>query len=145
LPEVRQGNAMLSIEKKYVDEMVDQARLEAPNECCGLLAGKNERVTQLYRTANTLHSPVRYNVDPLELIRVYQELGKRGWDLLGIYHSHPHSEAYPSAVDLRYAFFPRSHYFIVGLINPAQPQVRVFRITGGKIEEEELKVIRMGL
>jgi [CysO sulfur-carrier protein]-S-L-cysteine hydrolase len=131
---------MLTLEKAYVDEMIAHARLEAPAECCGLLAGKDGRVVRLYRTTNTLHSPFRYSVEPLEMINVFQELDKQGWELLGIYHSHPHSEAYPSATDLKYAFFPRSLYFIVTLKDSVQPPVRAFRITGGKIEEETLNI-----
>jgi [CysO sulfur-carrier protein]-S-L-cysteine hydrolase len=129
---------MLYLDKEYSDEMIAHARQEAPNECCGILAGKNGRVVKLFRTTNTLHSPTRYNVEPLELIRVYQELDKQGWQFFGIYHSHPHSEAYPSATDIQYAFFPRSWYFIVALGDPAHPRVRAFHIVGGKIEEEEL-------
>lgn len=132
---------MLNLEKYYVDEMVAHARHEAPNECCGILAGQDGRVVKLFRTTNTLHSPTRYNVEPLELISVYQELDKQGWQFLGIYHSHPHSEAYPSDTDIKYALLPRSLYFIIALVDSTHPRVRAFHIVGGKIEEEVLIVI----
>jgi [CysO sulfur-carrier protein]-S-L-cysteine hydrolase len=129
------------LEKKYSSEMISHARSEAPNECCGILAGVNGKAIKLYRTTNAEHSPVRYNVEPQELFHIYQEIDKRGWELLGIYHSHPHSKAYPSATDIKYAFFPGSWYFIVSLSDPIQPAVRVFRIANDKIEEQELKVV----
>jgi proteasome lid subunit RPN8/RPN11 len=121
--------------------MISHAQSEAPNECCGILAGINGRVTKLYRATNAEHSPIRYNVEPQELINIYQEIDKSGWELLGIYHSHPHSKAYPSAIDIKYAFLPETWYFIVSLNDPAEPAVRVFRIVKGKIEEQELKVM----
>lgn len=132
---------MFYLEKKYSSEMISHAQAEAPNECCGILAGVNGRAIKLYRTTNAEHSPIRYNVEPQDLIKIYQEIDKNGWELLGIYHSHPHSEAYPSAIDIKSAFFPESWYFIISLVDPAQPAVRVFRITKGKIEEQELKIM----
>ncbi len=132
---------MLYLEKKYIDEIVSHALSEAPHECCGILAGKNEKAVKLFRTTNSERSPVRYSVEPRELINIYQEIDSNGWKLLGIYHSHPHSEAYPSAVDIKYAYFPQSFYIIISLNFPSQPVVRVFTIVEGKTVEQELRII----
>jgi proteasome lid subunit RPN8/RPN11 len=129
------------LEKRYGDEMISHAHSEAPRECCGILAGKNGRAVKLYRTTNSEHSSIGYNIEPYELIKIYHEIEANGWELLGIYHSHPHSEAYPSAIDIRYAFFPESLYFIISLVNPDQPVIRAFRITKGKVEEQELQTV----
>lgn len=131
---------MLTLPKQFVDDMIDHAREEAPNECCGIIAGANGRATKLFRTINAEASPYRYNVDSRDLFRVYRECEANGWEFLVIYHSHTASEAYPSATDIRLAFWPESYYVLVSLADPDQPVVRAFRIIDGQVREEELRV-----
>jgi [CysO sulfur-carrier protein]-S-L-cysteine hydrolase len=132
------------LEIKYADEMVSHAREEAPNECCGILAAAGGKVTRLYRTTNADHSPFRYTVAPEEFIKVFQEMEARGWELLGIYHSHMSTGAYPSPTDIKYGFWSRALYFIISLSQPAQPVIRAFRIDKGNVAEEELRIIERG-
>ncbi len=131
---------MFTLEKKYADEMMSHATSDAPNECCGILAGKHGRVTRLYRTRNTDASPVHYNIDPKELLHICGEIDEKDWELLGIYHSHTHTEAYPSPTDVRLALWPDSVYFIISTKDEKKPIIRAFRINEGTISEEELKV-----
>jgi [CysO sulfur-carrier protein]-S-L-cysteine hydrolase len=138
---VRKGSSMVNIfylEKNYVDEMLAQARAEMPDECCGILAGVEGKVLKLYRTTNAEHSPFRYNIEPGELLAIYQEIEEKGWRLLSIYHSHTHTEAYPSPVDIKHAYMPESLYLIISLSNPERSVIRAFHITEGKITEVEL-------
>lgn len=132
---------MFYLEKKYADEMIRHARSEAPNECCGILAGSNDRVTKLYRSTNAEGSPVRYNIDPQELLAIYKEIEDKDWELLGIYHSHTHTEAYPSATDVTLALWPESLYFIISLKDPGQVVIRAFQIIEGEISEPELRIV----
>ena len=118
--------------------MIDHARREAPDECCGLMAGKGNKVLRVYPARNALKSPVRYSLDPKELYQLLQEIEKQGWELLGIYHSHTHTQAYPSVTDIELAFWPDALYFIISLQDPTAPQVRAFHIRGGQVQEEEL-------
>ena len=129
------------LEKRYADEMVAHAREEAPRECCGLLVGAKGRVTRLYRTRNADNSPYRYNMDPRELLGIVRQLDDKGWEILAIYHSHPDSEAYPSPTDVSLAYWPEALYIIVSLKEWTQPAVRAFRITEGKVREEEVRII----
>jgi [CysO sulfur-carrier protein]-S-L-cysteine hydrolase len=131
---------LFNLEKNYADEMVAHAREEAPNECCGILAGVKGRVIKLYRTTNAEHSPYRYGVDPRELIAIYTEIQENGWEFLGIYHSHTHTEAYPSPTDIQSAVLPKSLYVIVSLSNPDQAVIRGFHIIEGEIIETELRI-----
>jgi proteasome lid subunit RPN8/RPN11 len=131
---------VLKLERKYVDEIIAHAREDDPNECCGILAGKDGRVARLYRAVNAEASPYRYNVDPKDLLRIYRECEKRGWDFVAIYHSHTHTEAYPSATDVRLAAWPDARYLIVSLADKANPVLRAFRIREGRIEEEPLEI-----
>ena len=131
---------MFVLERKYADEIIAQAREEAPNECCGVLAGRDGRVEKLFRAVNAEKSPYRYNVDPRDLLRIYRECDAKGWDFLAIYHSHTHTEAFPSPTDVRLAAWPDSTYVIVSLADPENPVLRAFRIQDGRVSEEELRI-----
>lgn len=129
----------LTLPRSYVDEMIAHAREEAPNECCGIIAGADGRAAKLYRCRNAEESPYRYQVDPNDLFRVYRECEQNGWDFLAIYHSHTFSEAYPSPTDVRLAFWPEAYYLLVSLKDPERPVVRAFRIRDGQVQEEEIE------
>jgi proteasome lid subunit RPN8/RPN11 len=137
---VAKGAGLFRLEKRYADDIVAHARAEAPLECCGILAGADDKVLKLYRTTNIEQSPVRYNVEPHELLRIYRELDEKGWQLLAIYHSHPHSEAYPSATDIKLAQFLDVLHLIVSL-REAVPLVRAFWLSSGQVKEEPLSLV----
>ena len=131
---------MLTLARSYVDEMIAHAREDVPNECCGIIAADDGAAKKLYRAVNAEASPYRYNVDPKDLLRIYRDLDDRGWDVMVIYHSHTHTEAYPSPTDTSLAAWPDAYYVIVSLEDEANPVVRAFRIMDGEGTEEELKI-----
>ena len=136
------GAAVLRLEKRYTDEMISHALADNPNECCGILAGAGGQVTRLYRGLNVAKNPVmRYDLDPRDLLRIYRDIETNGWDVFGIYHSHTHTQAYPSATDVELAFWPDSIYFIVSLQDVARPALRAFRLRDGLVEEETLEIV----
>jgi len=139
---------MLELERRYADEIVAHALEKDPNECCGILAGQDGRVTRLYRVTNVEHSPYRYSMDPKDLLVINREIDDSGSELLAIYHSHTHSEAYPSATDVRMAtwpdgksIWPEAYYILVSLLDKNSPAIRAFRIEDGTINEEELRIV----
>ena len=129
---------MLSLPRKFIDEMIAHALEEAPNECCGIIAGPDGRAVKLFRAQNAEASPYRYNVDPKDLFRIHRGCEENGWEFAVIYHSHTASEAYPSATDVRLAFWPETYYVLVSLIDRDSPIVRAFRIEEGQVSEEEI-------
>jgi len=130
---------MLTLPGAFIDDMVAHAKEEAPNECCGIIAGVNGDATKLFRARNSEASPYRYSVDPKDLFRIYRECEENDWNFLAIYHSHTASEAYPSPTDVRLAFWPEAYYILVSLQDSANPVVRAFRILDGAVAEEELR------
>lgn len=123
------------IEDAIIDSMVAHARQEAPLECCGLLMGRDGRITRLRRMRNLARSPLRYEMASRELFHFFRDLRGSGLQHLGIYHSHPSSKAYPSATDVAQAFYPDCTYVILSLLAPDSPSVRAFSIVEEVVTE----------
>ena len=128
----------LSLPQSFVAEMIEHAKEDAPNECCGIIAGDNGKAVKLFRAKNAEASPYRYNVEPKDLFRIFRECEENGWSFLAIYHSHTASEAYPSPTDVRLATWPEAYYVLVSLKDADKPVVRAFRILDGAISEEKI-------
>jgi proteasome lid subunit RPN8/RPN11 len=90
--------------------------------------------------SNAERSPVIYRMEPAEQLRVFNEIDEAGLDLVGIYHSHTRSPAYPSSTDVSLAYYPEAVYLIVSLRDMNNPELRGFRINDGKVTEVELEV-----
>ena len=132
---------MLKIAKEHAAEMIAHALEEDPNECCGVLSGKDGLVSHLYRITNIARSPYRYHMDPQEQLNAMQDSERNGWDILAFYHSHTHSRAYPSQTDVRMALesgWLDVYYVLVSLEVRSNPQIRAFHIgeTGDILEQE---------
>jgi proteasome lid subunit RPN8/RPN11 len=124
----------------FFKEIVEQALREFPNECCGLIAAEGDVAIKVFPMTNTDASPATYRLDGREQLKVFDELDERGWDLWAIYHSHTHSEAYPSETDTRLAFYPEARYLVLSLQDRAEPVMRSFWIRDGEITEEVLAI-----
>jgi [CysO sulfur-carrier protein]-S-L-cysteine hydrolase len=121
-------------------EIVEHGVRAFPNEACGLLAGTAGTPAKFFPMRNLDASPVSYRLDPAEQLEVFDRIDAEEWDLLGIVHTHTHSEAYPSETDRKLAFYPEARYLIMSLIDREHPVLRAFRIDDGAIEEEELEI-----
>ncbi|MCE2526393.1 MAG: M67 family metallopeptidase [Actinomycetia bacterium] len=119
--------------------MVSHARRCYPEEACGLLAGDADgRLTNAYPLTNVAHSPVNYVIDPAEHFGALRHAESKGWDLVGVFHSHTHSPAYPSATDVALAADPDWLYVLVGMERMDTLSVRGFRIRDHQITETTL-------
>jgi len=116
-----------------LNQMTQHAQSESPLECCGLLSGYDEVISHLHKMSNHVRSAVRFEIDPFELFQFFRGLRAAGKLHLGIYHSHPSTEAYPSATDIQESFYPDCSYFIVSLKDPRAPQIRAFQIENKKV------------
>jgi len=129
----------MKISRALLDEIVAQARAEAPNECCGMIAAEDGRAVEVYPAVNAAASPLRYEIDPRDQYRIEMAIEDAGRDLGAIYHSHTRSDPYPSQTDVNLAFHPHALYLIVGLAGDV-PDVRAYRIVEGRIDDAELEV-----
>lgn len=132
---------MLQLSRTIYEMMVAHCRRESPKEACGLLAGSGGAVTKIYPMTNADNSPISYTMDPLEQLRAQKAMRADGVELAAIYHSHTASPAYPSPTDVQLATYPDAHYVVVSLEVPMRPMARAFRITDGRIAEDDLQVI----
>jgi proteasome lid subunit RPN8/RPN11 len=131
----------MQLDQVFVDEMVAHGLAGFPNEACGLLAGKEGRPVRFFAMTNKDASPVTYRLDPKEQLRVFDEMEDEGLDLLAIFHTHTHSEPYPSETDRTQAFYPEATYLVMSLSDRANPTMRAFRIEDGDVSEEELEIL----
>jgi len=129
------------ISKEILEAMVQHAREEAPLECCGLLTGAGEQITHLTRMNNVLRSDRRYSMDPKSLFSFFKHLRSVRLKHLGIYHSHPSSEAYPSRIDVDECYYPECAYLIVSLKDTQSPSVRAFSISDQSVAERDLQIV----
>ena len=120
--------------------LIEHAHSDFPYEVCGLLAGVDGRLTRHYRIPNAARSMTFYNMEPRALLAAMNDIDDNGWDLVGIYHSHTHTEAYPSATDVELAFYADAVYLIVSLQDRGRPMVRAFDIVEGEVTERTLVV-----
>ena len=142
----------LQLPQSMIAEMIEHAKIDLPNECCGIIAGDElGTAVKLYRTRNAEASPFRYNIDGRDLLRVSSEISDQDWKELVIYHSHVASPAYPSPTDIRLAQWPASdppkelypgvYYVLISLQDENAPDVRAFRISDGEVTEEPLQSV----
>ena len=133
------ADASINVPQGVLDEIVEHARDDLPNECCGVLTGADGAVSALERTENEFASPMSYRISSDEIFRAYKAAAERGEDIVGFYHSHVRSEAYPSQTDLNEASeWPESLHFICSLEHRDDPSIRAFRLHGTEIEEVEI-------
>ena len=133
----------MKIARDLLDQIIDHARRDAPNECCGLVVGRDGTATSARALENLAASPFRFDIDGRELI-AYAFAGDEDDQLTAIYHSHTRSAPYPSQTDVNFAAgWPGVEWLIVGVpkAEDAEPEVRSYLIDGGKISEVELEVV----
>ncbi len=125
--------------QSQIDEMVAHAREDVPNECCGLVSSKDGAAQTVYRAINAAASPLRYEIDSRDYLRIYKLIDEADEDVGAIYHSHTRSAAYPSQTDINLALWPDALYIIVSLAAD-EPDVKAFSIVDRKVEEVTLQV-----
>ena len=129
----------MRISAPLLEEVVGHALEDPGNEVCGLVAVSTDgerAATRVYRARNVHESPMKFEIDPKELLALHNEIEAEGHELGAIYHSHVRSAPYPSQTDVNFAAsWPGVEWIIVGLAGGAAPEVRSYLIDGAAIEE----------
>jgi len=119
-------------------ELLNQARKQAPIEACGILGGRGNRVELFHPMTNTDHSADHFLMEPAEQFKVIKALRAAGQRVLAIHHSHPASSARPSAEDIRLALTPDVLYTILSLQTAETPVLKAFSVENGVVTEHAL-------
>jgi [CysO sulfur-carrier protein]-S-L-cysteine hydrolase len=132
----------LRIARSLLDEIVAQARAEAPNECCGIVGSRDGSAVRLFKARNARASALAYDIDGRDLQRIYDEIDKDDLEVGVIYHSHTRSDPVPSQTDINLAspFLPDAVYLIVGVKDPERDDLRAWHIRDGRYTEAPLEV-----
>jgi proteasome lid subunit RPN8/RPN11 len=126
------------IRRAALDCIIELARRNPSMECCGLLAGASGVITECFPARNVLASSTAYEIAPEELFGLFRRIRASGLEHLGIYHSHPSTENFPSPRDIELAFYPDAAWFVLSPRPDAPRPVRAFRIAGNQVEEMEI-------
>jgi proteasome lid subunit RPN8/RPN11 len=133
--------AVLRLPANVHAEIVGHCLRGLPDEACGLLGGDRASgdVARCYPTRNVAASAKLYTVDPGDHLRADRDAESRGMEIIGVFHSHTHTDAYPSPTDIAQAPDPEWHYVIVSL-RDTHPTLRSYRIEGDRVGEEPVVV-----
>jgi proteasome lid subunit RPN8/RPN11 len=129
-----------TLRQSVVDDMVAHARTERPRECCGLLLGAPGRVVAARRAINLSSDPSRFLIDPKAHIDARRAGRGHGIDVVGFYHSHPHSAAIPSPTDVAEAWYEDHLYAIVGLAGAAA-EMRIYELRNKQFVELTVTIV----
>ena len=110
-------------------------------EACGLLGGVGALVKLVIPVTNIITSPIRFLMDPQEQITAFKTIEDNGWEIIGIYHSHPNGPETPSVTDVTEAYYPEAAYLIWAL-HSGKWGCHAFRIKNGLVAEIDLRVIK---
>ena len=131
---------MLKITRKIIDDIVTHGKLEAPLEACGYLAEKDGVICKSIAMKNVDASPIHYSMDPKEQFNAVRNCREAGLTIRAVYHTHPETDAYPSAEDIKLAYDPGLSYVIVSLAG-SKPTIHSFIIKKNDVIKEQIKII----
>ena len=136
---------MIQVRREVLDAIVHEAVRAYPLEACGLISGPtigtdSDLAVAFHRCNNTAESARVYTIDPKDHLRIEREVDDIDHEVIGVVHSHTHSEPFPSPTDVGQAPDPAWHYIIVSLKREA-PEMRCYRIVDGEISEETIELV----
>jgi proteasome lid subunit RPN8/RPN11 len=142
-------NSTLRITNADLQAIVEHCNAGYPNEACGILAGRDNGVEKVYLMKNSKPGPDYYEMDPEEQFRIMKDIRDRGLAMVGMFHSHPSGQAFPSSMDVEKAYWPGTEipnypdaiYMIVSLMDRSTPVARGFSIQEGKVQEITVSVV----
>jgi proteasome lid subunit RPN8/RPN11 len=123
-----------------VDQVLAHARRDHPDECCGVIAGKDGIATRVFEMDNAERSPTGFTFDSAQWLTVYRALDDADEEPWVVYHSHTATEAYPSRTDIRWSATAGFRYWLLVSTRSEEDEVRAFTITDGAVTEVPVAV-----
>jgi proteasome lid subunit RPN8/RPN11 len=144
----------LRVPPALLEQIVAHLSAHLPEEACGLVAGAAGKAELVLPVENSLHSPVRFRMAPVDQFKAFEQFEAQGWELVAIYHSHPQGPPHPSPTDLAEFFYPGTLVLIGCPLHPEELsptgtklglslnhwQIRAFQIDQGRYNEVKLGI-----
>jgi len=135
----------IKLSQAQFQEIVDQAQAGFPNEIRGILGGTSGQVATVHTARNVAPTPrIRFAMDPRDILEITDKIDSAGLDVLGFYHSHTHTQAYPSPTDVAdwpARWYPDSLLLICSLMEPERPNLRAFQVSeSGEVTEASVEI-----
>ena len=96
----------ITLTESQKQQLVEHAEKFNPNESCALLFGReeNDKVTidEIFLATNIEESPINFTISNEELLKGYKIAEEKNFEVVGIFHSHPNSDAIPSPTDKKF-------------------------------------------
>lgn len=134
-------NGLIQVRAGIVERLGAEAARNPQKECCGLLAGSAGVITEIFPARNALASATAYEISAEELFAIFRAMRSGHVQHLGIYHSHPASENFPSPRDIEQAYYPDVTYFIISPSSSLPQAIRAFSVRAGKASEITIRSI----
>jgi len=135
---------VITFNKNDYDKILEYAKVNLPEEACGLIGGTiedgNKYIKKVYLLTNIDHSNEHFSMDPKEQLAAVKDMRAEGLVPLGNWHSHPESPSRPSEEDKRLAYDSKASYMILSLMEPEQPVLNSFHIEGDESTKEDLVI-----
>ena len=116
-----------------------------PHECCGALLGSflqgDWEVVEAVRAGNTRTDSAhnRYQIAPVELVKIQREAMKMGLDIVGFYQSHPDHPAQWSPTDFAEAHWIGCSYVITEVAKGEAAVTNAFLLVGTTEEDKRFE------
>lgn len=131
---------MQVLPRPLVNQLLHHAQSQPEQEVCGLI-GRNGKAMRFYTVANVAAAPRRlFEMDPAQQIAALRLMRERGEELFAIYHSHPHTPAVPSRLDIEQAAYPDALYILASLQTRGVLELRGYRLREDGVDEITLEI-----
>ena len=133
--------SIVKLKRETLNEVIEQAKSELPNESCGyLLSDKEGIIDENFKMTNTDRSPEHFSFDPHEQFAAIKHSRTTGKRLIANWHSHPSTPSRPSVEDIKLAYDPNIIYFILSLADEV-PVFNAFNIKNGVVEKLVVEIV----
>jgi len=133
---------MIRLKQEHLKIIIHYSTRDYPIESCGVIAGQEGVSGEVYPIPNVDKSPVSYFMDIEEMFNVFRDMRRKNLSLIGFYHSHPYSEAYPSEKDVELAYYSEAIYLIISFIRGlSKPEIKAFHLLKEMVSEEEIQIL----
>jgi len=129
--------------QEQTDLMKTHVLANLPEEACGMLGGIENQVKIVLPITNQAHSPIRYYMEPIEMLKAFEYLDQNGLELIATFHSHPDGPLHPSETDIREFMYPGTAVIIIAPCESQTWHLQAYRIEADSYRE--ISIVTVGL